>query len=410
MNVLDDLKNRGVFNNITNEEKFNNLKKGSGVYIGFDPTAPSLHLGNYIQIMNLRRMAQFGFKPFAVIGGATGMIGDPSGKSEERNLLDETTILINKNRIKAQLEKFNFVVVDNYDFYSSMSILQFLRDIGKHVNISQMLSRDIVKNRIEQGISFTEFSYQLIQGWDFKTLYESYDVSIQMGGSDQWGNIVSGVDMIRKTIGEENHAVGITTNLLTTSSGKKFGKSEGNAIWIDPNLTTPYALYQYLVNTPDEDVFKLLHWLTLLDQETIDKVADSHELDRTMRIAQKIFAEEVVRDIHGEEQLQNALDISEVLFGVKNVDNLTLDALEQLTGAIPTFEKISGKVKDVLQKINVVSSNRELREFIEQEAIEINGKVVKDENEELDLTWKEGKYTFIKRGKKKFFLITHNKK
>lgn len=409
MNVLDDLKNRGVFNNITNEEKFNNLKKGSGVYIGFDPTAPSLHLGNYIQIMNLRRMAQHGFKPFAVIGGATGMIGDPSGKSEERNLLDETTILINKNRIKAQLEKFNFVVVDNYDFYSSMSVLQFLRDVGKHMNISQMLARDIVKNRLEQGISFTEFSYQLIQGWDFKTLYENYDVAVQMGGSDQWGNIVSGVELIRKTIGEENHAVGITTNLLTTSSGKKFGKSEGNAIWMDANLTTPYALYQYLVNTPDEDVFKLLHWLTLLDQETIDKVADSHDLDKTMRIAQKIFAEEVVRDIHGEEQLQNALDISEVLFGTKNVDNLTTEALEQLAGAIPTFEKVTGKVKEVLQKINVVSSNRELREFIEQEAIEINGKVIKDENEEIDLTWKNGKYTFIKRGKKKFFLIIHKK-
>ncbi|WP_420330570.1 tyrosine--tRNA ligase, partial [Mycoplasma marinum] len=221
MKLIKELKERGILKDITNEEKLAKLPKGARVYIGFDPTAYSLHLGNYVQISILKRFEKHGIKPIAVIGGATGMIGDPSGRSEERNLLSSNALLENKSAIRKQLESFGIEVIDNYEFYKDMNILEFLRDAGKLLNINYMLSKEVVKSRLEQGISFTEFSYQLLQGWDFKRLYEEHNVMIQVGGSDQWGNITSGIEIIRKTLGDKNLAVGMTTNLLTGSDGKK---------------------------------------------------------------------------------------------------------------------------------------------------------------------------------------------
>ena len=287
MNILQELKDRGILDNITSQEKFKKLSKNSGVYIGFDPTALSLHLGNYIQITILKRFQKAGFKTFAVVGGATGMIGDPSGKSQERNLLDQETLKQNKNKIKKQLNSFELNVIDNLDFYKNTNVIEFLRDTGKLLNISYMLNKEIVKTRIDSGISFTEFAYQLIQGWDFYQLYKKHQVKVQIGGSDQWGNITAGTEIIRKKIGDKNNAVGITTKLLTTSSGKKFGKSEGNALFLDKNITSPFEIHQYILNTPDKDVSKLLKWLTFLSINEISHIMQKHAKNPKERLAQK---------------------------------------------------------------------------------------------------------------------------
>lgn len=406
MTILDELKNRGIFNNITSEEKFNHLPKGVGVYIGFDPTADSLHLGNYIQISILKRFKAFGFNPIAVLGGATGMIGDPSGRSTERNLLDQKTLLANKAKIRAQLESHGLTVVDNLDFYKDMSVLDFLREVGKHLSVSYMINKDIVKSRLETGISFTEFSYQLIQGWDFKRLYDDKNVMIQVGGSDQWGNITAGVELIRKTVGEDNHALGITANLLTTSTGAKFGKSAGNAIWIDRDLTSPFALYQFVLNTTDEDIEKFFNWITFLDQSEIKKIVAEHKTSPQTRIGQKALAYEIVKDVHSEKDAKEAVILSDVLFGSGEVSKLSSDQVLQFAGAVPTFENISGNIKDVLVKIGAASSNREVREFLAAGTIEVNGQKVTDESFEVVAGF-EGKATLIKRGKKKFFLIKY---
>lgn len=406
MSILNQLKDRGIFNNITSEEKFSKLPKGAGIYIGFDPTADSLHLGNYIQITILKRFKEAGFNPIAVLGGATGMIGDPSGRSSERNLLDNSTLLANKAKIKAQLESYGLEVVDNLDFYKDMNVLTFLREVGKLVNINHMLAKDVVKSRLEDGISFTEFSYQLIQGWDFKCLYDQKNVMIQVGGSDQWGNITSGVELIRKTVGDENNALGITVNLLTTSSGAKFGKSAGNAVWIDRNLTSPFSLYQFMLNTTDADVEKFLNWITFLSQDKIAEIVKKHNENPQAREGQKALAFEVVKDVHSKQDAEDALKLTEVLFGSGDIKQLSSEQVLQFAGNVPTFENITGPLKDVLIKIGAATSNREVREFLASGTIEVNGEKVTDENFEVQPGF-NSKATFIKRGKKKFFLIKY---
>lgn len=315
MNIVEELKLRGIFKDISNYEKFLKLQKEAGVYVGFDPTAQSLHLGNYIQIVNLLRFKKHGYKTIAILGGATGMIGDPSFRDAERQLLDNETLLINKNKIKQQLEKFGIQVIDNYDFYKDMSIIDFLRNVGKLVNISYMLSKDSVSKRIEKGLSFTEFSYQLIQGWDFASLYKRENICIQFGGSDQWGNITTGLDIIATLYGKEHKAVAITANLLTDSSGNKFGKSTGGgSLWLDQYMTKPYQMYQFLLNQPDSEVEKLLKWLTFLSVEEIEKIIQEHREHPQNKLAQKSLAFEVIKDIHSELDANKAILVSELLF------------------------------------------------------------------------------------------------
>ena len=407
MNILQELKDRNIIDNITSEKKFNQLSKNSGVYIGFDPTSSSLHLGNYIQISILKRFQKYGYKIFAVLGGATGMIGDPSGKSQERNLLNEKDLLNNKNKIKKQLENFGLNVIDNFDFYKNTNVIEFLRDTGKLLNISYMLNKEIVKNRIESGISFTEFSYQLIQGWDFYKLYKEYNVKIQIGGSDQWGNITAGTEIIRKKIGDKHDAVGITTKLLTTSSGKKFGKSEGNALFISKDLTQPFEIHQYILNTSDKDVEKLLKWLTFLPINKISKIMKIHAENPKNRFAQKELANEVIKDIHSENELKKIHIAQDILFGKREVLSLSTNEVLSLEGILPTFESSIINLLDLLIFIKAASSKREAKEFIENKAIEVNGEKISDINYQIKKELFNGKRTIIKRGKKRFYLIKH---
>ena len=405
MSIVEELKNRKILKNITNEKKINKLIGNESVYIGFDPTASSLHLGNYVQITILKRFQKFGFNPIVVLGGATGMIGDPSGKSKERNLLGKKEILNNKNAIKKQLEKFGLKVIDNYDFYKNMNVLDFFRNVGKSLNINYMLSKDVVASRLEKGISFTEFSYQLIQGWDFKNLYEKENVRIQIGGSDQWGNITTGIEIIRKNFGDNNLAVGITTNLFTTGNGEKFGKSEKKALWIDKKLTTPYELYQYLISTPDQDVEKLLKWLTFLEVKKIDKIINEHKKTPDKNLAQKTLAFEIVKDIHGKKEAENAKNLTKILFFKNDIKNLSLEEILLLEKSVPTFKNIKGNILELLIKVNFAQSKREAREFVKAKAISINGTIIDDEKHQINYYGYNNLYNLIKKGKKKIVLI-----
>lgn len=405
--LINELKNRGILNNITNEEKINNLKEGDGIYIGFDPTATSLHLGNYIPITILKRFSKVGIKPYAVLGGATGMIGDPSFKNAERVLLDQKTLSQNKESIKQQLQSFGFEVIDNYDFYKDMNILEFLRDIGKHINISYMINKDAISSRLESGLSYTEFSYTLLQGYDFSVLYKKNNIKIQAGGSDQWGNITTGLELIRKFYGE-NDALGITMNLLTDSKGNKFGKSVGGAIWLDKNKTSVFALYQFLINQNDEDVEKLLKWYTYLSLEEIEKIMFYHKNEPKKKLAQKMLALYVCQDIHGKSASNNAKEITEILFeSTKEIKLITMEQLEIMLNDLPVFDNEGKKRKiiDLLIDAKICSSRREAREFLNQKAISVDGEIKQDENEELFPRNFEYKYMIIKKGKKNFYII-----
>ncbi len=404
MKFFNDLKSRGIIKDITNPEKLSKLKKGAGIYIGFDPTADSLHLGNYIQIITLLRFKEAGFNPIALLGGATGMIGDPSGKSEERNLQTEKDLLKNKEAIKKQLESFGLKVFDNFDIYKDMNVLTFLREAGKLLNVNYMINKDVVKSRLETGISFTEFSYQLIQGWDFKELYMNNGVRIQCGGSDQWGNITSGVEIIRKTVGEDNEAVGITTNLLLDSNGKKFGKSSGGALWLDKNLCSPYKLYQYLINIADQDVEKMLLWATLLSEAKIKSIMKTHNIEPFKRFAQTELAKEIISNVHTSKDFETSVNISQALFGKQSVAELKTNEVKQLIDAITTFNSKETKVVELLVAAEICKSNREAREFIKNKAIQINGETIESEEQKIQNAF-DGKYILVRKGKKNWFLI-----
>ncbi len=401
MNFIDELRNRNILNNITNEEKFLNLPKGSAVYIGFDPSADSLHLGNYIQISILKQFVKHGYKAIAVIGGATGMIGDPSGKSSERNLLDETTLDENKAKIVAQLKSFDLEVVDNKTFYENMNVLDFLRGPGKMLNVNYMINKEVVKSRLESGISFTEFSYQLIQGWDFKMMNEKHNVMIQVGGSDQWGNITAGIEVIRKSNEKEVDAVGITTNLLTTSSGKKFGKSESGALFLSADLTSPFEVYQYLLNLSDDDSANFLKWISMKDLSEIDAVIAKHKENPSERLSQKTLAEEILTDIHNAETVKDCVALTEILFGSGSAKDLTADQFKLLETFLPSITASEINILDALVETTAASSKREAREFVEGGAVEVNGEIIKDESFEIS----NKSTTIIRRGKKKYFLI-----
>ncbi|MGL5732462.1 MAG: tyrosine--tRNA ligase [Metamycoplasmataceae bacterium] len=409
LELINDLKSREIINNITNEEKINNLKAGDGIYIGFDPTAESLHLGNYIPITILKRFQNAGLKSYAVIGGATGMIGDPSFKDSERVLLSDEIVVKNKLEIKKQLESFNLRVIDNYDFYSDVSFLDFLRDVGKNITINYMMSKESVNARIESGLSFTEFSYQLIQGNDFRLLYEKFNIKIQAGGSDQWGNITTGLELIRKEFGE-NDALGITLNLLTDSNGNKFGKSVGQPIWLSKERTSAFSMYQYLVNVTDNDVEKLLKWYTFLSLQEIEQEIILHSVNKSHKRAQKLLAFEVTKDVHGEKEALNAIVITATLFESKNpIESLKVEDIESIKNDLPFYDNNNQEITliELLVNAKIATSKREAREFISSNSISIDGKTLNDENEMIVPINFDKKYLVIKKGKRSYFIVKY---
>ncbi|GAA5414940.1 tyrosine--tRNA ligase [Ureaplasma ceti] len=411
MNILDDLKWRGILNAITNEEKFAEvLNQHKCAYVGFDPSASSLHLGNYVMLMMVRRLNQAGIKTYAMVGGATGMIGDPSGKSAERNLLNAETVEFNKQAIIRQLKKYATEdVLDNYEHFKNMSFLTFLRDVGKMVSINYLLEKEVIKTRLESsGLSYTEFSYNLIQSYDFLTYYQNYNVALQVGGSDQWGNITAGIEMIRKTVGDENIACGMTMNLLTNSEGKKFGKSEKGAIFLDPSLTSPYEMYQFLINQPDSEVIKLLKFLTLLSHDEITAIEAAHLAEPAKRIAQTKLAEFVVTDIHGADVYNRVQEISKILFS-GDIKSLSLAELKSAMQNVPSevIEAEEINIVDLLVALNVVTSKTKARELVSNNSIMINGDKVND----LEFMVKKAdafnqEFTVVKKGKKNYFVAS----
>lgn len=414
MNLLDDLQWRGLINAITNEDKLIEfIKNKKAAYVGFDPSAASLHLGNYVMIMMARRLISYGIKTYALVGGATGMIGDPSGKSSERNLLDEQTVINNKLAIIEQLKKYaTNDIVDNYEHFRNMSFLTFLRDVGKYVNVNYLLEKEIIKTRLEStGLSYTEFSYNLIQSYDFYCLYQDLGVHLQIGGSDQWGNITGGIELIRKMIGDENNkAVGLTINLLTNSEGKKFGKSEKGAIFLDKNLTSPYEMYQYLINQSDEDVVKLLKVFTLLTREEIESILQEHNSDPSKRKAQQELANWVVSDIHGKEELANVISISQKLFS-GNIKDINVNDLKLALSNVPNtninFSELN--IVDFLVEAKVVSSKTQARELVSSNSISINGDKVNDLNFIVSKANAfNNEFTVIRKGKKNYFIAKWN--
>ena len=409
MKFLDDLKWRGILNSITNEEKFEKLvSQNKCAYVGFDPSAMSLHLGNYVMLMMVRRLNAAGIKTYAVVGGATGMIGDPSGKSSERNLLTPEVVEKNKKAIVEQLKQYATKdVLDNYDNFKDMSFLTFLRDVGKMVSINYLLEKEVIKTRLETtGLSYTEFSYNLIQSYDFLTYYQKYNVALQVGGSDQWGNITAGIEMIRKTVGDDNVACGITMNLLTNSEGKKFGKSEKGAIFLNPELTSPYEMYQFLINQPDSEVIKLLKFLTMLPKEEIESIEEIQTKEPFKRVAQQKLAEVVVSDVHGVDVYNRVKEISSILFN-GDITTLTAKELKMAMNNVPSanIESNEMNIIDLLITVGVADSKRLARELVTGNSIMINGVKVNDvnfivtKNDAFD-----NEFTVIKKGKKNYFV------
>ncbi|GIZ06826.1 tyrosine--tRNA ligase [Metamycoplasma salivarium] len=407
--LIEEFKKRNILNNISNVDKFNNLDKNVKVYTGFDPSAISLHLGNYVQIVSLLRFKKFGISPLAVIGGITGMIGDPSFRVSERKYLDLKVVEQNKNHIRMQLEKYGIKVVDNLDFYKNWTIIDFLRNVGTIINVNYLLSKESIATRLEQGLSFTEFSYSLLQGWDFKTLYEKENVKIQMGGSDQWGNITTGLEMIRKTHGEDHDAIAFVTNLLLDEkTSAKFGKSTGGgSLWLDPEMTSPYSIYQFLLNQSDTKVEELLNWLTFLDVNEIQDVIEKHNQDKTKRLAQKTLAYEVTKDIHSEKIATQCLKISDILFS-KNSDilSLTNDDIKLLLGFLPSYVvKKDQTFIDFIKENKILNSNREIREFLVNGSFLLDNKIVNDENQVIEFQNFNKQYAILRKGKKEFIIL-----
>lgn len=426
MNFIDDLKWRGMIHDIMpgTEEQLN--KEMTTAYIGFDPTADSLHVGSFAQIMLLKRFQTAGHKPLALVGGATGMIGDPSGKSQERNLLNEEALQKNLDGIKAQLSKFidfnsdtpnSAEMVNNYDWMKEFSFLDFIRDIGKHITVNYMMSKDSVKKRLgeeaKQGMSFTEFTYQLVQGYDFLYLNEHRDCKLQMGGSDQWGNITTGTELIRRKTG--NDAFALTIPLVTKADGGKFGKTEQGNVWLDPEKTSPYAFYQFWLNTSDEDAEKYIKVFTMIGREEIETLVAEHKEAPHMRTLQKKLAEEITIMVHSEEEYNNAVEASKILFGKSTTE--ALQKLDEKT-FLSVFEGVP--VHDVnkeelanginilellAEKTNVFPSKGELKRTIKGGGLSINKEKINAEIT-IDLTYLlNDKYVLVQKGKKNYFII-----
>ena len=418
MNIIDDLEWRGAINQMTDEEGLRALtnEKAVSLYCGVDPTGDSMHIGHLIPFMILRRFQLAGHKPVILIGGATGSIGDPSGRTSERVLQSMEQVQHNVEKLTAQMKKLFFTtdedqatlrLVNNYDWTKDLSLLDFLRDYGKHFNLNTMLAKDVVASRLEVGISFTEFSYQILQSMDFLHLFKTEDVQLQIGGADQWGNITSGLELIRKVEGAESRAYGLTIPLMLKSDGTKFGKSAGGAVWLDPEKTTPYEFYQFWLNQDDRDVIKYIKYFTFLDREEIEALEEKVSTEPHKREAQIRLAEEVIRFVHGEKALEDAKKITNALF-TGNVQQLTADEIEQGFKNMPTFEssKESQNLATWLVDLGIEPSRRQSREDIQNGAISINGEKVTD----LEFEWTkeqsfEERFVIVRRGKKKYFLV-----
>lgn len=421
-NFVAELQWRGMVHDMmpgTEEE----LNKGLSVaYIGFDPTADSLHIGNMVQIMTLMHFQRCGHKPIALVGGATGMVGDPSGKSAERNLLDEATLNHNLTCVKKQLEKFlDFTgpnaaeVVNNYDWFKGYNFLEFIRDVGKHISINYMLAKDSVKNRLETGMSFTEFSYQLVQGYDFYWLWKNKGVKLQLGGSDQWGNIVTGTELIRRMA--QGEAFAMTTPLITKADGSKFGKSESGNVWLDAEKTSPYQFYQYWINASDEDVVKYVKIFSTREKDEIDALIAQHQLAPHERLLQRTLAEEVTERVHSKADLETAIKASNILFGKSTTEDLaSLDekTLLQVFEGVPQTEisrdtlESAATVTDLLSDLSnglVFASKGEARRMIQGGGVYVNKEKVEDANAKPTFTLLQGKYLLAQKGKKNYYLV-----
>lgn len=406
MNLYEDLLWRGLIKDVAGADLKDKLN-GEPItfYWGTDPTADSLHIGHYSSLVTAKRLMKAGHHPILLCGGATGRIGDPR-PTAEREILDYSVIEKNIKGIRTQIDKLfegKAELVDNYDWTKEYTFLEFLRDIGKYINVNYMINKDIISRRLETGITYAEFSYMLLQGYDFLHLYETKNCIMQVEGSDQWGNITTGIELIKKKLGKEAYA--FTMPLILDANGNKFGKSEGNALWLDKNKTTPYEIYQYLINTDDTKVLEYLKVFTFLSKEEIEDIMKEQNEKPESRVAQKALAYEVVKDIHSKEEADSAIAISEALF-TGNVKNLTDDEIEIAFKGVPTVAvNEETKLIDLLVNNNIASSRREAREFLGNNAISLDGDIVNDENLIIDLT---KKYHTIRRGKKKYYLIKTN--
>lgn len=417
MNIFEELKVRGLIFQTTDEAALVKALTENSVtfYTGYDPTADSLHLGHLVPILNMRRLQLAGHNPVALVGGATGMIGDPSFKDSERSLQTTETVANWSNSIKNQLSRFlSFEgdhaakVVNNYDWFSTMNVLEFLRDIGKHFTINYMMSKESVKSRIETGISYTEFAYQILQGYDFYQLNENHGITLQIGGSDQWGNMVAGTDLIRKKSGNDTHV--ITVPLITDSTGKKFGKSEGNAVWLDADKTSPYEFYQFWLNVADADAVKFLRIFTFLSLDDIDSLAKVFEAAPHERLAQKTLAKEVVSLVHGEAAYEQAVNISEQLFE-GHIKALSVKDIKAGLKDVPNYtvtDDFDGNLVNLLVDAKISPSRRQAREDITNGAIYLNGERQTDLDYVLsDADKLENELTVIRRGKKKYTIVNY---
>lgn len=404
MKCFEDLKWRGLVKDISSpelEDKLNNEKLT--FYIGTDPTADSMHIGHFSSFLIATRLAKYGHKPILLVGGATGLIGDPKPSQERKMITREE---VNKNvagLTKQAHDIFGFDVVNNYDWTKDISVIDFLRDYGKYINVNYMLDKDIIKRRLESGITFCEFAYTLLQGLDFVTLNKNYGVTLQVAGSDQWGNITTGIELSRKMEGPE--LFGMTMPLVLDANGVKFGKTEGNALWLDKNKTSSYELFQYLINTDDACVIDYLKKLTFLSKEEIESIEEKQKEHPEERIAQYTLAREVITFLHGEEEYNKALKISKDLFS-GNIKDLTLDEIKDGFKDVPSFDITENMTLiDLLVNNNIASSKREAREFISAGSISINGEKETEETKIIDSSYAiGGEVVVIRRGKKKYYL------
>ena len=406
MSLYEDLKWRGLIKDVASED----LKKvldGEPIsfYWGTDPTADSLHVGHYSSLITAKRLARAGHHPVLLVGGATGLIGDPR-PTAEREIIKKEVIEKNIEGIKSQVEGIfngNVEIVNNYDWFKNISWIDFLRDTGKYINVNYMLAKDIINRRLETGITFAEFAYTLMQGYDYLYLYETKGVTLECAGSDQWGNITTGVDLIQKKLGKQVNA--FTMPLILDAQGNKFGKSEGNALWLDINKTSAYEIYQYLINTDDSKVEEYLKVFTFLTKEEIEDIMNKHNEQPELRIAQKALAKEFITDLHGEAEYEKALKMSEVLFS-GNLEGLSKEEIEICFKGVPNFKVENGiTLIDMLVNNGIASSRREAREFLTGNAISINGNIVNDENMIINNSIAIGnEIIVVRRGKKKYFL------
>ena len=424
-NFVEELRWRGLLHDIMPDTEAHLLEHATAGYIGFDPTADSLHIGSLVQILILKHFQNAGHKPIALVGGATGMVGDPSGKSAERNLLDEASLQKNIEGVKAQLSRFlDFnasenpaELVNNFDWMKDISLIDFVRDTGKHITVNYMMAKDSVKKRLSSeskvGMSFTEFTYQLFQGYDFYHLYKEMDCKLQMGGSDQWGNITTGTELIRRKA--QGKAYAITVPLVTKADGTKFGKTEGGNVWLDANRTSPYKFYQYWLNASDEDAEKYIKIFTFLDKEAIEALIIEHRETPHLRLLQKKIGEEVTIMTHGQEAFDNAIKASQILFGkstsedLKSLDEQTfLDIFEGVPQASVFKEDIDNgldMIGALAAKTGFLNSNGEARRALKENAISVNKEKVKEDFVISSSDIIANAYVLLQRGKKNYFLL-----